>query len=206
MRLLIVGLNYAPEAVGVGKYTTEAAEWLAARGHEVSVVTAPPHYPQWRIPPGYSAWRYRRTFEQGVEVIRCPMWMPRRLNALQRILSTLSFAISSAPPQLLRFRRADLVLVIEPTFFSVPFAALLGTLARRPVWLHVQDFELAAAQGSGYLRGAGRLARWGAAVEAWLLRRIDRVSTLGQQMDTHVESCGVPPARRAVIPNWVDCT
>ena len=35
MRLLIYGINYAPELTGVGKYTAEMAETLAALGHEV---------------------------------------------------------------------------------------------------------------------------------------------------------------------------
>jgi colanic acid biosynthesis glycosyl transferase WcaI len=133
------------------------------------------------------------------------MWMPRRLTAAQRILSTLSFALSSMSAQPGRTRRADLVLVIQPTLFSVPFAALLSALLRRPVWLHVQDFELAAALGSGYLRSDGRLVRWAFRLEAWLLRRLDRVSTLGPQMDAHLAHCGVPPQRRAIVPNWVDC-
>ncbi len=38
MKILIHGINYAPEATGVGKYTGEMGEWLAARGHEVRVL------------------------------------------------------------------------------------------------------------------------------------------------------------------------
>jgi len=58
VRILIHGINFHPEAAGVGKYTGEMANWLAAAGHEVRLVTAPPHFPQWRISPGYRAWRY----------------------------------------------------------------------------------------------------------------------------------------------------
>jgi colanic acid biosynthesis glycosyl transferase WcaI len=60
MRILIHGLNFAPELVGCGKTTGEMAEWLAARGHEVRVVTAPPFNPEWRVAPGFSPWRYSR--------------------------------------------------------------------------------------------------------------------------------------------------
>ena len=57
MRILILSLNYSPELTGIGKYSGEMAEWLAARGHEVRVVTAPPYYPQWKITDGYAnAW------------------------------------------------------------------------------------------------------------------------------------------------------
>ena len=36
MRVLIVGLNYAPEPIGIEPYTTGLAEHLAQRGHRVS--------------------------------------------------------------------------------------------------------------------------------------------------------------------------
>jgi colanic acid biosynthesis glycosyl transferase WcaI len=60
LRVLIHGLNYAPEKVGVGRYTGEMADWLAQRGHDVRVVTAPPYYPEWRT-GGYSPERAART-------------------------------------------------------------------------------------------------------------------------------------------------
>ncbi len=60
MRILIYGLNFAPELVGVGKYTGEMAEWLAAHGHQVRAVTAPPFNPEWKVAPGFSPWRYSR--------------------------------------------------------------------------------------------------------------------------------------------------
>src|SRR5512146_2326686 len=47
MRILVVGLNFAPELTGVGKYSGEMAAWLARRGHDVAVVTTRPYYPQW---------------------------------------------------------------------------------------------------------------------------------------------------------------
>jgi colanic acid biosynthesis glycosyl transferase WcaI len=45
MRILINSINFYPELTSTGKYTGEMAQWLAERGHEVHVVTSPPHYP-----------------------------------------------------------------------------------------------------------------------------------------------------------------
>ena len=39
-RVLIHGINYAPELIGVGRYTSDFAEYLAEQGHAVEVVTA----------------------------------------------------------------------------------------------------------------------------------------------------------------------
>mgnify|MGYP000361579487 CR=1 FL=1 len=40
MKILVYGINYSPELTGIGKYTGEMVEWLAAQGHEVRVITA----------------------------------------------------------------------------------------------------------------------------------------------------------------------
>jgi colanic acid biosynthesis glycosyl transferase WcaI len=52
VRILIHGINFHPEAAGVGEYTGEMTKWLATAGHEIRVVTAPPYFPEWRIQPG----------------------------------------------------------------------------------------------------------------------------------------------------------
>ena len=54
MKILLYGINFSPELTGIGKYTGELAAWLAGRGHEVRVVTAPPYYPAWKVSEGYS--------------------------------------------------------------------------------------------------------------------------------------------------------
>ena len=68
MRVLVIGINYAPDLIGVAKYNTEFCENLASWGHEVRVVTAPPYYPDWSIPPGYRSRWYRHQRLNDVDV------------------------------------------------------------------------------------------------------------------------------------------
>ena len=56
-RVLVVGINYAPETTGIAPYTTGMAEHLAALGAKVTVVTGMPHYPQWQRAPRVRARR-----------------------------------------------------------------------------------------------------------------------------------------------------
>lgn len=208
MRILIHGINFHPEAAGVGKYTGEMANWLAGAGHEVRVVTAPPHFPQWRVSRGYRAWRYdwQRLPSQAkkVEVCRCPTWVPKSPNGLKRLLHLASFALSSLPILLWQTRwHPDVVLVIEPTFFCVPQALLAARLSRSKAWLHIQDFEVDAAFELGDL-ASPRVRNLALTLERWLLRKFDRVSAISGQMVDSVKMKGVDSSRCVHFPNWVD--
>lgn len=204
MRILLVGINYAPELTGIGKYSSEMAEWLVAAGHEVRVVTAPPYYPEWRVAEGYAAWRYRTETVRGVSIWRCPIWVPARPSGLKRLLHLASFALSSLPVLLRQvFWRAEAVIVIEPPLFCAPAAWLCARLSGAGAWLHVQDFEVDAAFELGILRSRG-LRNIVSGLEGWLMRRFDRVSTISPNMVRRLTQKGVVPEKTVLFTNWVD--
>lgn len=204
MRILVVGINYAPELTGIGKYSAEMAEWLTAAGHEVRVVTAPPYYPAWRVAAGYAAWRYSTEMRAGVMVWRCPLWVPTRPSGLKRILHLASFAFSSFPVMLRQmFWRPDVVLAIEPPLMCAPVAWICARLSGAKAWLHIQDFEIDAAFELGILR-AKWMRRIVSLVEAWLMRRFDRVSSISPNMVQRLTQKTVPADRAVLYPNWVD--
>ena len=204
-RLLVLALNYAPELTGIGKYVGEMTAWLAERGVEVRVITAPPYYPAWSVQPPYSSRRYARERVAGVEVWRCPLYVPRRPRALSRLLHLASFALTSLPVllwQALRWRPRH-ILVIEPPLACAPGALSAALLCGARTWLHVQDFEVDAAFELGMLR-PGALQRLALSVERWLLRRFDYVSSISPRMLKKLQDKGVAAARIGNFPNWVD--
>lgn len=204
MKILICSLNYSPELTGIGKYSGEMASWLAAAGHDVHVVTAPPYYPDWRVGAGYSASAYCREEFGGVKVFRCPLWVPNRPSGLKRLLHLATFALSSFPAMLRQvFWRPDMVWVVAPAFFSAPGAWVTARLSAAPAWLHVQDFEVDAAFDLGLLKGAW-LKKIILGFEHFLFRRFDVVSTISYRMLDRIELKGVLPQRAILFPNWVD--
>jgi colanic acid biosynthesis glycosyl transferase WcaI len=204
MRLLVYGINYAPELTGTGKYTAEMAEALAARGHDVRVVTAPPYYPEWRVANGWSSWRFRRETRRDVHVWRAPLWVPARPSGAKRLLHLASFALASAVPMALQLRwRPHVVMVIAPTLLCAPAALALARATGAQTWLHVQDFEVDAAFGLGLLDSAGG-ARVARAVERALIRRFDVVSSISRKMVERLQTLGVDEAKVLCAPNWVD--
>jgi colanic acid biosynthesis glycosyl transferase WcaI len=204
MRILIYGINFAPELTGIGKYTGEMAAWFAVRGHEVRVVTAPPYYPAWKIDPSYRGWRQLRRVWHGVQVWRSPLWVPSRPSGGKRLLHLASFALCSFPLMLWQLLwRPQIVWLVEPPLFCAPAALLVAGLCRSKAWLHVQDFEVDAAFALGLLAGTRR-RHVVSYCEAWLMRRFTRVSTISAQMVRRVAGKGVDPQRVVFFPNWAD--
>ncbi len=204
MRIAIVGINFHPEPISTGKYTSELAAYLAKKGLEVRVITAPPYYPQWEIQKPYSSWRYSKEQWQGVEIFRCPLWVPRRPTGLKRLIHLFSFAFSSFPAILAQVAwRPNVILCVAPTLLAAPFSLIVARWSRAPAWLHIQDFELEAAGRLGMLPFVSLLPialKW----EQSILSRFDRVSTISRRMLERLQQKGVPAQRTMLFPNWVD--
>lgn len=204
MRILIVGINYAPELTGIGKYTGELAEWLATHGHEVRVVTAPPYYPEWHISNAYSAWRYDHQESNGVNIWRCPLWVPTKPSGLKRLIHLASFALSSFPVILGQiFWKPDVVMTIEPPLMCAPASLLVSRFAGAKAWLHIQDFEVDAAFGLGILKSEW-LRIMVLHVERRFMRSFDRISTISHKMLEKLIEKGVKSDKAVSFPNWAD--
>jgi len=204
LKILLHGINYHPEITSTGRYTGEMGRWLAARGHEVRVVTAPPYYPQWRVGKGYSGRRYAREELDGAAVWRCPLWVPERPSGPKRLLHLSSFAAASAPVVLRQASwRPDVVVMVEPTLLCLPHSWAAARLADAPLWVHVQDFEMEAALGLGILGGASARRAF-ESLERALYRRADRLSAITEAMRLRAVEKGVPEERTRLLPNWAD--
>ncbi|HWB31875.1 MAG TPA: glycosyltransferase WbuB [Acidobacteriaceae bacterium] len=206
MRILVYGLNYAPELTGIGKYTGEMAAWLAERGHEVRVVTAPPYYPAWRIREDYRGAWYRT--ERGPNqpmVFRTPLYVPEKPTGVKRIVHLASFMLGSFPVMLREmFSRPDIIFTVEPTFFCAPLALFTAACAGAASWLHVQDFEVDAAFDLGLLPAQGPVHDGSLRIEKFFIYAFDRVSGISARMVDRALAKGIPPEKVVLFPNWVD--
>ena len=204
MKLLIYGLNYAPELSGIGKYTGEMAEWFVEKGHEVVVVCAPPYYPEWQVAEGYKGRKYSYEHLNGVDLIRCPLYVPKVPKASTRLVHLLSFALSSAVVLFKqRTFKPDVVLAVEPTFFGVPSTLLFCKLTGAKSILHIQDFELDAMLGLGMAKN-GPLSKLCYAIESVFMRRLNAVSTISHSMSVKAKEKTGHAVPVHIFPNWVD--
>lgn len=201
--LLIFGNFFAPEHTGIAPYTTEIADHMATVGWGVTVVCGMPHYPQWRVQDPYRR-RFRAVEHRpGVEVRRVRQYVPSRQSALGRSMYEATFFAhalthASAGP-------ADCVLGVVPGLGGGAAAALSAGVRRLPFGLIVQDLVGPAASQSG-IPGGGLAARPATAIEAWTVRRADKVAVIAESFRLHLERLGVAPERITHLPNWAHVT
>lgn len=195
--------SYAPEPTGIGPYSTELAEALAARGHAVRVVTAFPFYPAWRsqVPPGTLLYRTER--RDGVRVTRCRIYVPRNPRPARRLAHELSWMLAAAGPLPRLAAWADVWLVVSPSFGSAVLGAFLARGLGARVHLHVQDVVPDVAIESGQL-GSGLGIRLARRVARWTYRSFPSVSVLSESMAVRLrQHMGRPAEAELVAPNWV---
>ncbi len=206
MKILVYGINYSPELTGIGKYTGEMVEWMVHQGHDVRVITAPPYYPEWRVAREYSALRYYR--EEGDALVwRCPIYVPKKLSMLKRILHLSSFAISSFIPLLgQRGWKPDLIIGVIPTLFCTPGMRLLAKLTGARTLLHIQDYEVDAMIGLRFSGNgkAGWMTRLARAFELSGLLGVDYISTISSAMMRKAREKGVSAEKVIFFPNWTE--
>lgn len=203
MKILIVGLNYAPEPVGIGPYTAGMARFLPRMGHAVSVVCGKPYYPSWQRDPAFAGGGVRRAIEDGVRIARVPIYVPARPSGARRLVHHASFAARALPVALAEARRMkpDVVMTIAPSLIATPVARAAARLAGARLWLHIQDFEVEAAFATGLLDPGGRAGRLARGFEDAMIAA-DRVSSISPQMCAKLAEKGVPPDRIVEFRNW----
>lgn len=207
---MLIGGNYYPEPTGIGKYNGEMMKWLAEEGHDCTVVTTFPYYPEWKVQPPYQkkCYWFKKEIIQinddvSIKIIRCPHYVPGRLSGFTRSLSEFSFFFSSCLIilQLLFKKKYNTIITVAP-----PFAlGLLGLLYKKirggNFLYHIQDLQIDAARDLSMIK-SGVIINIFLAAERFIIKHADVVSTISQGM---INKCKDKCDKEVVLfPNWVD--
>ena len=198
MRILVVTQYFWPENFRIN----DVALGLVSRGHEVTVYTGKPNYPEGRFFPGYGL--LGRTLEDygGARVIRVPL-IPRGDGGPVRLaLNYLSYALIASVLAPFRCRGAyDAILVYEPSPVTVGLPALvLKRLTGAPLLFWVQDLWPESLSATGAVRSAWILKLVERLVR-YIYRRCDRILVQSRAFIEPILHFGVPAGRIHYLPN-----
>lgn len=202
MRVLVWGINYAPEITGIAPHNVSICEFLQLAGHDVEMVTTFAYYPEWRKQPEDRGRIYRTDIVNGVPVHRCWHFVPGKVTALKRIVHEATFALTSWL-RLLTLKRPDVYLVVSPPLVLGAAAWLLSLTKGAPFVFHVQDLQPDAAMGLGMLRDGWftRALFW---LERFAYRKARIVSGISPEIVEAFRRKGVPESKLLLYPNSID--
>ncbi|MCB0965975.1 MAG: glycosyltransferase family 4 protein [Ilumatobacter sp.] len=209
MKLVVLGPHFAPDTAPTGTVLTRIVEELAARGHELHVVTSLPWYRAHAIEDGWTGRLVRTERTAWGSVTRVhPFPGDDKSNLVRRAMGFVGFSVLAGVAALRAggwFRRADAVIAMSPPLTLGLTGWLVARLRRGRLLFNIQDVFPDAAVRTGAITNRRIIA-----VASWLERvsyhRADAVTVLSDDLRDNVAAKIRPAARERVhvIPNFVD--
>ena len=201
MRIVVWGINYPPEVIGIAPLNGALCEFLTEAGHDVTMLTAFPYYPAWRKQPRDAKKFFQSESINGVHVVRCWHYVPSHATTVKRVVHELSFAVTSLL-KLLFSPKPELLIVVSPPLLLGVAARLACRLRGGRYIIHVQDLQPDAAIRLGMIRSR-RLIDILCRLEAAAYGGAWRVSAISLGMLEALRNRGVPGGKLLYFPNGV---
>lgn len=198
MKVLIVTQYFWPESFRIN----DLALGLRDRGHEVTVYTGKPNYPEGRFFDGYGFFGRSQEDFEGVRVLRVPLLPRGRGGPVRLFLNFLSFALIASALAPFRCRGGyDAILVYEPSPVTVGLpAVVLKWFRGAPLLFWAQDLWPETLSATGAVRSQAVLALVDRLVR-FIYRRCDLLLVQSRAFAPHVQAQGVPADRVRYFPN-----
>jgi colanic acid biosynthesis glycosyl transferase WcaI len=202
MKILFMAQCYAPEDVSAAVLITELAVDLAERGHQVSIVTGAPNYPQGRVFEGYRNLPYSAEMLDGVRVIRTWSYISPSKKVLPRLFHYGTYSATAFYGGLFA-QRPDVIVSYSPPLPLGFSAWLLSRIFRVPWVLQLEDLYPDAAIAAGVLTEK-KLINFFYAMEKFFYRKAQYISVISKIFYRNLLSKGVPNSKMEIIPIWAD--
>lgn len=198
MKILFFCHYYAPEGAAGGIRATALTERWAAAGHDVTVVTCVPNYPNGVPYDGYSNKRCEETIN-GVRVVRVKTYIAENKGVLKRMFFYFSYFCSALWTSLW-LPKPDVAVASSPHIFAGYAGVWYHRLKRVPLVMEVRDIwpESIIAVGA-------KIPKLGfivlEAIERAMYRVCQRLVVLGEGYRVRLIEKGVPAEKMEMVMN-----
>ena len=202
MRILFITDNFPPEVNAPASRTFEhCSEWVKL-GHEVTVITCFPNFPNGKVYTGFSNNLRKIEHLDGIMVIRVWSYIAANQGFLPRILDYISFMVS-ATTQSLKLGHYDRIIGTSPQFFSAVASYLIGSLKSTPWIFELRDIWPESIQAVGAMKNSWLLDLF-EQLELFLYERSHLIISVTHSFKKNLIQRKVPESKISVIINGVD--
>jgi colanic acid biosynthesis glycosyl transferase WcaI len=202
MKILFLSDNFPPERNAPATRTYEhTVEWVRA-GHQVTVITTAPNFPEGKLYDGYrNAWRTAEVVD-AIRVIRVKTYITANEGFLKRMLDYASFMVMGGLAALLQ-PRPDVIVTTSPQFFCAMAGWTVTRLRRLPWVFELRDLWPASIVAVGAMKRS-RAIQLLERIELQMYRDADAIVSVTQAFKTNLARRGIDPAKIDVVLNGVD--
>ena len=202
MHILFLTDNFPPEGNAPASRTYEhAREWVKL-GHDVTVITCAPNFPEGVLFDGYKNKWYQREVMEGINVVRVKTYITANEGFVKRILDYISFGVMGGIAGLFQ-TRPDVIVSTSPQFFCACGAWVLSVVRWKPWVFELRDIWPASITAVGAMEKS-TIIRVLEKLEMFLYRRADRIVAVTNSFKTELIERGIDGDKIDVVINGVD--
>ena len=200
--IYIVTQWFPPEHAPIGHMLLELAEALVEQGWAVTVITGFPNHPSGVVFDGYKKRLFQEELLGDVRVWRVFLHTSARRSIFNKLLTFLSFTLTSSACLLFR-GRPDLIFAPLQPLTQGAVLPLLARLKGAKLVFNVQDLHPDAHINLGLLKNR-LLIKLLRSLESYSYRHADGLSVICDDFRSHCIQKGAREASIAVLKNWID--
>ncbi|MCX2977391.1 glycosyltransferase family 4 protein [Candidatus Marimicrobium litorale] len=202
MHILFLTDNFPPEGNAPATRTYEhAREWVQL-GHDVTVITCAPNFPEGVLFDGYKNKWYQREEMEGIKVVRVKTYITANEGFVKRILDYISFGVTGGIAGFFQ-TRPDVVVSTSPQFFCACGAWVLSVIRGKPWVFELRDIWPASITAVGAMEKS-TIIRMLEKLEMFLYRRADRIVSVTNSFKAELIERGIDGNKIDVVINGVD--
>lgn len=202
MHVLFLTDNFPPEGNAPASRTYEhAVQWVKS-GHDVTVITCAPNFPEGKVYAGYQNKLYDVSCINGIRVVRVKTYISANEGFIKRILDYLSFMVSGFIASIFQ-RKVDVVIATSPQFFCACAGWATSVIKRAPFVFELRDIWPASITAVGAMKESF-LIKVLEKLEIFLYKRADSIISVTHSFKNELIERGIEGGKIEVILNGVD--
>jgi glycosyltransferase involved in cell wall biosynthesis len=202
MNILFLADNFPPERNAMAARVYERACYWVRWGHQVTVITCEPNFPEGKVFGGYTNKWHLVEEMSGIRVVRVKTYIAPNAGKYRRIVDALSYMVAAFAAGLFE-RRPDLIVATSPQFFGALGGCVLAAVRRVPFVLELSDLWPDSVVAVGAMKRSFALHSL-EKMELWMYRRAVRVVALTKAFRANLVRRGIDAGKVGVVINGVE--
>ena len=201
MNILIVTQYFYPEIFRINDFAHE----FKSKGHNITVLTGIPNYPDGHYYKGYGLFKKNREVYKGLEIFRSPL-VPRGSGSSIRLgLNYLSFILGSLFTSLfLLDKKFDIIFVFEPSPITVCLPAIfIKKIKKVPICFWVLDLWPESVISAGNLK-PGIISNFLNSLVKFIYNNSDKILVSSKGFIDSIVDKGILKNKVEFFPQWAE--